>query len=290
MDANQIVSREEWLSARKALLLEEKELTHLRDALNAERRRLPMVRIDKAYAFEGENGQASLLDLFEGRRQLIVYHFMFDAQSPPPGHSGAPWDEGCPGCSHRVDNLPHLAHLHARDTTLVLISRAPLAKIKPFKARMGWTVPWFSAFGSDFNYDFHVSLDEAKGSVEWNYQSSAQLQQAGKIPSTKGELPGVSVFLREGDTIYHSYSTYARGLDALIGTYQYRDPTPFGRGEGWGGMPDLDGQGLMWLRHHDNYGENTSGEAPREADACCHSREPERSARHHSENRTEMRR
>lgn len=265
MEADKIVSRDEWVAARKALLAKEKALTQARDALNAERRKLPMVRIDKDYLFDGPTGKAHLRDLFDGRRQLILYHFMFDADRPPAGKSGAPWDEGCPGCSHIVDSIPHLAHLHARDTSLVLVSRAPLAKIAPFKARMGWTIPWFSSFGSDFNYDFHVTLDEAKGSTEWNYRSAAALQQAGTIPSIKGELPGLSVFLRDGDQILHSYSTYARGLDALLGTYHYLDLTPFGRGEGWDGMPDLRGQGQIWLRHHDKY----DGGA---IDSCCHSR------------------
>ncbi len=141
---------------------------------------------------------------------------------------------------------------------------APLAKIAPFKSRMGWMVPWCSSFGSDFNYDFHATLDEAEGSLEWNYRSTAALVQAGKILSTKGELPGASVFLRDGDDIFHTYSTYARGLEPLLGTYHYLDLTPFGRGEGWGGMPNLDGQGQMWLRHHDKYGGSNS-------DSCRHS-------------------
>jgi predicted dithiol-disulfide oxidoreductase (DUF899 family) len=262
MSQPRVVTREEWLVARKALLAKEKELTRRRDALNAERRDLPMVRIDKAYAFDGPGGPATLRDLFAGRRQLIVYHFMFDPGAAPPGKSGAPWDEGCPGCSHIADNVPHLAHLHARDTSLVFVSRAPLAKIAPFKARMGWTVPWYSSFGSDFNYDFRVTLDEARGGVEWNYESAAALTEAGVISSTPCELPGVSVFLRRGDEVFHTYSAYARGLDPLLGSYQYLDLTPFGRGEGWGGMPDLDGQGQAWLRHHDRYG----GE---ESESCC---------------------
>lgn len=133
---------------------------------------------------------------------------------------------------------------------------------------MGWTVLWYSSFGSDFNYDFHVTLDEAIGSVEWNYQSAAALQQAGKILDTQGELPGLSVFLRNGDQIFHTYSTYGRGLDMLLGVYHYLDLTPFGRGEGWDGMPDLDQQGQSWLRHHDKYGEVLRG-----SDACCHSGE-----------------
>lgn len=262
MSQQKVVTREEWVVARKALLAKEKELTRRRDALNAERRDLPIVRIDTAYIFDGPGGPATLRDLFDGRRQLIVYHFMFDPGTAPPGRSGAPWDEGCPGCSHIADNLPHLAHLRARDTSLVFVSRAPLAKIVPFKARMGWTVPWYSSFGSDFNYDFHVTLDEARGSVEWNYESAAALAEAGVISSTPCELPGVSVFLSRGDEVFHTYSAYARGLDPLLGSYQYLDLTPFGRGEGWGGMPDLDGRGQGWLRHHDRY----VGE---ESKSCC---------------------
>lgn len=258
-----VASRDEWLAARRELLAKEKELTRARDALNAERRRLPMVAITEEYAFEGPSGRATLLDLFEGRRQLIVYHFMFDPDDPPPGKS-EPWSEGCSGCSFMADNIPpHLEHLHARGTTLALVSRAPLAKIAPFRARMGWTVPWYSSFGSRFNYDFHVTLDEEADSTEWNYRDAGSLVAAGKIPSTKGELPGLSVFLRDGDRAFHTYSTYARGLDPLLGTYQFLDLTPFGRGEGWGGMPDLDGQGLWWLRHRDRY--------DKPASSCCHS-------------------
>lgn len=195
----QIVSREEWLVARQELLIKEKETTRARDRLNAERRRLPMVKIDKEYLFEGPDGKASLLDLFDGRCQLILYHFMFDPS----------WDDGCKSCSNLVDNLPsRLARLHARDTSLVLVSRAPLAKIEPFKTRMNWTVPWFSSYGSDFNYDFDATGDG-------------------------GEKPGISVFLREGETIFHTYSTTARGVDILLGTYNYLDLTPLGRQEKW---------------------------------------------------------
>ena len=167
-----------------------------------------MVKVEKAYVFEGPEGAVRLLDLFDGRQQLIVYHAMFD-----PG-----WDEACPMCSFLIDNLGHPAHLRdARDTALVVISRAPLPKIEAFKARMGWTVPWYSSFGSDFNYDFHVTLDEAIAPVEYNYRDKAALQQAGGIP--EGEQPGLSVFLRDGDAIFHTYSTYTRGLDLLLGTY-----------------------------------------------------------------------
>jgi predicted dithiol-disulfide oxidoreductase (DUF899 family) len=164
-----VASRNEWLVARKELLAKEREATHARDALNAERRALPMVELDKEYVFEGPAGKASLLGLFDGRRQLIVYHFMFHRDR----------GEGCPGCSHVADNLPHLSHLHARGTTLVLVSRAPSAEIEPFKARMGWTVPWYSSFGSDFNYDFHATTDEAVAPVEYNYRDKATTRGPG---------------------------------------------------------------------------------------------------------------
>ena len=213
-----IVSREEWLIARAALLIKEKEATRARDRLNAERRRLPMVKIEKNYFFEGPHGRASLLDLFEGRRQLILYHFMF----------GPDWEEGCPVCSFLVDNIGHLAHLHARDTSLVLVSRAPEAVIEPFKTRMGWTVPWVSSHGSDFNADLSATVDDG------------------------GEYGGVSVFLREGEEIFHTYSTNERGVDILLGTYNYLDLTPLGRQESWeepAGRSTSDD----WLRYHDQY-------------------------------------
>ncbi len=240
-----IVSRNEWLAARKELLAREKELTRQRDALNAERRRLPMVRIEKPYVFEGPKGKVGLLDLFDRRRQLIIYHFMFDPS----------WDEGCPSCSFLVDNIGHLAHLHARDTSLVLVSRAPLAKIEPFRKRMGWTVPWYSSFGSDFNYDFHVTMDEAVAPVEYNYREKAELVRKGETYFTEGESHGLSVFLRDGDRIFHTYSTYARGADLLDGTYNYLDLTPLGRQEDWEEPPGRsDSPFLAWVRHHDRYG------------------------------------
>jgi predicted dithiol-disulfide oxidoreductase (DUF899 family) len=199
MNYPHIVSRDEWLVARKELLTKEKEVTHARDRLNAERRRLPMVKLDKEYLFAGPDGKGSLFDLFDGRRQLIVYHFMFDPS----------WQDGCPSCSYLVGNIPAtLDHLHARDTSLVLVSRAPVTKIEPFKKRMNWTVPWFSSYGSDFNYDFEVTDDQ-------------------------GEKPGLSVFLREGEDLFHTYSTTGRGVDILLGTYNYLDLTPLGRQEAW---------------------------------------------------------
>jgi predicted dithiol-disulfide oxidoreductase (DUF899 family) len=256
-----IVSREEWLRARKQFLSREKAHTKQRDALAAERRRLPMVKVEKDYTFEGPRGKVRLLDLFEGRRQLIVYHFMFDPDGPPPGRTGAPWDEGCPGCSFVVDNIGHLSHLHARDTSLVLVSRAPLAKIQPFKKRMGWSIPWYSSFGSDFNYDFHVSLDESVAPAEYNFEVKPKFGET----ELKGELPGLSVFLRIGDDVFHTYSAYARGLDCLDGTYAYLDLTPYGRQEEWEDSPESWPQTPThgWLRHHDKY--DRTG-----VESCCH--------------------
>ncbi|HEY5894767.1 MAG TPA: DUF899 domain-containing protein [Chthoniobacterales bacterium] len=224
-----IVSRAEWIEARNALLVKEKAATRARDALNAERRRLPMVRIEKNYVFDSPNGKVSLLDLFEGRRQLIVYHFMFEPGDPPPGKT-EPWTEGCSGCSLMVDNMGHPAHLHARDTSRVLISRAPLAKIEPFKKRMGWTEPWVSSFESDFNYDFGVTTDE-------------------------GETFGLSVLLRDGDDIYQTYFTDGRGVEYLGSNFSYLDVTPFGRQELWEDSPEGWPQTppYEWWRHHDKY-------------------------------------
>lgn len=238
-----VVSREEWTAARRALLAREKEATRARDALNAERRLLPMVEVEKEYLFQGPEGETTLAGLFGGRRQLIVYHFMFDPA----------WDEGCTGCSLLADHVGPLAHLHARDTALVFVSRAPLERIRPFQARMGWSVPWYSSFGSGFNYDFHATTDEEVAPVEYNYQDRAALERRGATYNLRGEQHGVSVFLRDGDRVFHTYSSYARGLDPMLASYLWLDLTPFGRGEGWGGMPDLDGKGRGWLRHHDRY-------------------------------------
>ena len=238
MDQPTIVTRGEWLNARKTLLAKEKELTRARDALSVARRSLPMVRVDKPYTFDGPGGPATLLDLFDGQRQLIVYHFMFQPD----------WDEGCVSCSYFADNFTGaVIHLPARDTSFAAISRAPIAKIQAFKQRMGWTFPWLSSFNSDFNYDFHVTLDDARGSVEYNYQDAAALKQAGKV--WMDELPGLSVFLRDDDDVFHTYSTYQRGLDDLINTYNYLDLTPLGRHE-----EQLE-WGMAWVRHHDRYGE-----------------------------------
>jgi predicted dithiol-disulfide oxidoreductase (DUF899 family) len=243
MDDPPVVSRDEWLAARKKLLAKEKEFTRQRDALNAERRRLPMTEIGKQYLFEGREGKAGLLELFERRGQLLIYHFMFD-----PG-----WDEGCPTCSFLTDNIGHLAHLHARDTTLALVSRAPLTKIEPFRQRMGWTVPWYSSFGSDFNYDFHVTLDQAAAPVEYNYKDLTELGP--EWQGWSGEMFGVSAFLRHGGRVFHTYSSYARSCDMLDGTYNWLDLTARGRQEDWERPPGRsDGPALAWLRHHDRYG------------------------------------
>jgi predicted dithiol-disulfide oxidoreductase (DUF899 family) len=223
----QVASRDEWLAARKELLAREKELTRARDALNAERRRLPMVRVDKDYVFEGPDGKASLLDLFDGRRQLIVGHFMFDPS----------WDEGCPSCSAGAAEISNglLEHLHTRDTTFVYVSRAPLAKIEAYKASKGWTFPWYSSYGSDFNYDFHVTLDESAVPVEYNYRTRAEHEQTGSdaYADQPAERPGRSCFLRDGDSVYHTYSVYARGLETVGGSYYFLDETALGRQEDW---------------------------------------------------------
>lgn len=229
MNLPQIVSRDEWLAARKELLAKEKAATRARDALNTQRRLLPMVRIDKDYAFDGPHGKVSLLELFEGRRQLIVVHFMFDPS----------WADGCPGCSADADERSAglYQHLHTRSTSLVHVSRAPLAAIDSYRARRGWTFPWFSSFGSDFNYDFHVTLDDSVTPVEYNYRTKAEYEQAGTSFFPEGERslerPGLSCFLRDGDALFHTYSVFGRGTEAIGGAYYYLDLTALGRQEEW---------------------------------------------------------
>jgi predicted dithiol-disulfide oxidoreductase (DUF899 family) len=215
----EIVSREAWLTARKELLKEEKEVTLRQDALGERRRALPMVKVDKDYVFEGPGGKVRLLDVFEGRRQLIVYHFMFSPDDT----------EGHNSCSLLVDNISHEEHLHALDTTIALVSRAQIGKLTAFKERMGWSIPWYSSFGGDFNYDFHVTNDESVAPVEYNYKDKATLLEKGTPWYVEGEWQGLSVFLREGDDVYHTYSAYERGIDALVNTYTYLDLTPLGR-------------------------------------------------------------
>jgi len=224
MDLPRVVSQEEWQVAHEELLVKEKEATRARDGLAAERRRQPMVEVDKAYVFEGPDGQARLLDLFEDRRQLILYHFMY-----APGAPGWP-SAGCDGCSMFVDNVGHRAHLHARDTSFALVSRAPLASIESYRERMGWTVPWFSSSGSDFNLDFGVSTD-------------------------RGETFGLSVFLRDGERVYRTYFTSGRGVEALGSVWTFLDLTPLGRQEDWGDSPPGRPQSppYEWWRRHDEY-------------------------------------
>jgi predicted dithiol-disulfide oxidoreductase (DUF899 family) len=217
----EIVSREDWLEARLRLLALEKEQTARNTGLYAQRRRLPMVRIDKKYAFEGPEGEVTLAELFDDRGQLIVQHVMFQPE----------WDAACPGCTASIDVISDrlLAQLYSRDTAFVLVSRAPLAKLEAYKAARGWVVPWYSSEGSDFNYDFHVTLDKSRGSVEYNYQDlSAKLEDG-----ESEDVPGFSCFLRDDGEVYHTYSAYARGAEQTIPAYALLDMTAFGRSEDW---------------------------------------------------------
>ena len=238
MEPRKVVSQDEWLAARKQHLKKEKEFTRLRDELSAERRELPWVKVEKNYVFETPKGKETLGDLFAGRSQLIVYHFMF----------GPNWEEGCKSCSFLSDHSDggnvHLAH---RDVTFVVVSRAPLLKLEAFKKRMGWRFKWVSSYANDFNFDYHVSFtkDEmAKGNVYYNYEMNKF--------STE-EAPGVSVFYKnDSGDIFHTYSAYARGLDLLVGTYNYLDLVPKGRDEAelpWA---------MAWVRHHDKYDDNVA--------------------------------
>ena len=250
-----VVSSTEWLAARKAHLEKEKELTSLRDELSKERRELPWVKVEKEYVFDTVNGKQTLPDLFEGRSQLIVYHFMF----------GPGWEEGCPSCSLLADHIDgSIPHLNARDVTLLAISRAPLTQIEAFKKRMGWRFNWVSSNENDFNYDYHVSFtpeEMAQGKVYYNYD----IQEFGSE-----EAPGVSVFYKDASgNIFHTYSAYARGGDALIGAYNYLDLAPKGR--------DEDGLAftMAWVRHHDRYQNNyvvnpNATYAPPKGSACAH--------------------
>jgi predicted dithiol-disulfide oxidoreductase (DUF899 family) len=225
MDIPQAVSGDEWLAARKALLAREKEATRAKDAVDAARRALPMTEVTREYTFTGPAGQVSLAGLFEGRRQLITYHFMWrHAESGYPGE-----DQGCPTCSFLADSIGHLSHLHSCDTTLVLVSRAPIASIERFRKRMGWTVPWYSSYGTDFNYDYHVSFDEDRVPLEYNYKDKETLEREAPYIRSGADGPGVSVFLRDGDRVFHTYSAYERGLDALLGSYRWLELAPLGR-------------------------------------------------------------
>jgi len=255
MEYPRIVSRDEWLVTRKQHLIKEKELTRLRDELSAERRKLPRVKVDRHYMFDGPQGKESLTDLFGEKSQLIVYHFMFDPE----------WKEGCKSCSFLADHIDGARiHLAARDVAFAVVSRAPLAMIQPFQQRMGWRFKWLSSHGSTFNYDFHATTDETAAPVEYNYRDKATLDQLGQTYHMQGEQPGASVFLRDGDSVYHTYSTYGRGLDLLVGAYNYLDLVPRGRDED--GLPFT----MEWVRHHDRYGEEgTPSLLAKRSDSCC---------------------
>jgi predicted dithiol-disulfide oxidoreductase (DUF899 family) len=225
MDSPRVVSAEEWLAARTELLAKEKKVTHAKDAVDAARRELPMTEVTKDYRFISPAGEVSLADLFEGRRQLVIYHFMWrHAGSGFPGE-----DQGCPTCSFLIDSVGNLSHLHASDTTLALVSRAPIGSIERFRQRMGWNLPWYSSHGSDFNYDFHASFDEDITPVSYNYMSGAELERALPWIQSGGDGGGASVFLRDGTRVFHTYSAYTRGVEQLFGTYQWLDLTPLGR-------------------------------------------------------------
>ena len=229
MSLPEIVTRDEWLDARRALLVKEKHLTRERDALNSERRRLPMVEVTKEYVFTGPAGEASLLDLFEGRRQLMVGHFMFDPE----------WEDGCTSCTAGAKEMSNglLEHLHVRDTTFAYVSRAPLEKLERYRAKMGWTFPWYSSFGSDFNYDFDVTVDESVAPPAYNYKTLAEHQAAGTAYYFDAEhpieQPGTSCFLTDGGRVFHTYSTYGRGAEQMGGSYAFLDLTALGRQEEW---------------------------------------------------------
>jgi predicted dithiol-disulfide oxidoreductase (DUF899 family) len=220
----EVVSPQEWLTARTGLLAKEKELTRARDRLNAERRRLPMVRMDKPYTFQGPDGPVGLLDLFEGRLQLVMHHFML---SPD-------WDTACSSCSSAADQIGRLRQLHVRNTTLVAVSRAPYPKLAAYQERMGWTFPWYSSYGSDFNYDFHATLDDRVAPVLMFFRTAAELAEAGTpwTPDMNGEeMPGISAFLRVEDEVFHTYSTFGRGIEEFHNGYPYLDLTALGRQE-----------------------------------------------------------
>jgi predicted dithiol-disulfide oxidoreductase (DUF899 family) len=256
LSSAKVVSSEQWLAARKELLKKEKEFTRLRDEVSRQRRELPWEKVEKQYVFDGPGGKERLTDLFGGRSQLMVYHFMF----------GPGWEQGCPSCSFLADHFDGaLVHLAARDVRLVVVSRAPIAEIEAFKKRMGWRFHWVSSFGTDFNYDFHVSFttDELnKGEMIYNYQVQ-------KFPSEEG--PGASAFYKDpAGNIFHTYSTYGRGLDILLGAYNWLDMAPKGRDEE--GLAHT----MAWVRHHDRYDESYQVDAKqtyvqpaKAAGGCC---------------------
>jgi len=245
-----VVSSDRWIDERKALLAREKELTHLRDRIAAERRALPWFRIEKDYVFEAPEGRRSLADLFQGRSQLLVQHFMF----------GPGWEQGCPSCSFMADHIDGMAvHLAHRDVSLVAVSRATLGEIEAFRRRMGWQFKWVSSHGTDFNHDFHVSFtpeERARGEVDYNW---------GKVDFPSEEAPGISVFHKDdAGNVFLTYSTYGRGVEVMMGTYGLLDLTPKGRDE-----RNVDYR-MDWVRHHDRYEPAPAAQPAAAAGACCH--------------------
>jgi predicted dithiol-disulfide oxidoreductase (DUF899 family) len=228
MSLPKIASRDEWVAARTDLLAKEKELTKRRDALNAQRRELPLVEIEKDYPFDGPDGAVGLIDMFDGSRQLIIYHFMFDPD----------WEDGCPSCTAGTDELSpgFVEHLRVRDTSYAMVSRAPLAKLERWKKMRGWDIPWYSSFGSDFNYDFGVTIDESVNGGEYNFRTKAEFEAMGSefFDSPQPfEMPGRSCFLLVDGRVFHTYSQYARGLESTGGSYYFLDLTVLGRQEEW---------------------------------------------------------
>ena len=240
MTTHKVVKHSEWLAARKRHLAKEKEFTRMRDQLSRERRALPWELVEKKYTFEGEHGKQTLSDLFEGRSQLVIYHAMFNPDTAGPDTSYTE-DAACFACSFWMDNFNGITlHLNHNDITIAAVSRAPYSKIAAYKKRMGWTFPWYSSHGSDFNFDYRVSFTDEEmraGKVDYNY---------GLVPPVMPEREGISVFRKDGGHIYHTYSTYQRGLDMLNVAYHYMDLVPKGRNEDEKG-------GMWWLRRHDEY-------------------------------------
>ena len=248
---HKVVSPDEWLAARKALLAREKEFSKQRDAISAQRRDLPWVKVEKSYSFDGPQGRETLADLFAGKTQLLIYHFML----------GPGWIQGCPSCSFLADHFDGaVIHLAQRDVTLVVVSRAPFAEIEAYKKRMGWKLKWVSSYGDDFNRDFHVSFTKAEMADEVYYNYAK-----GKFPSE--EAPGLSAFIKDGGSVFHTYSAYARGLDILLGTYNFLDLAPKGRDEA--SLP----WSMAWVKRHDEYetaaDPATTYEQSKTSASCC---------------------
>jgi predicted dithiol-disulfide oxidoreductase (DUF899 family) len=229
MSLPKIATREEWMAASKELLAKEKDLTRRRDALSVERRNLPMVEVDKDYRFDGPDGAVRLIDIFEDRPQLIIYHFMFHPE----------WEDGCSSCTAGTDEVSpgFLEHLHTRDTTYAMVSRAPFAKLERWKAERGWDLPWYSSFGSDFNYDFGVTIDASRGFDEYNFRTldeyAARGEESMETSEQPYDMPGRSCFLQVDGRVFHTYSQYARGLESTGGSYYFLDLTALGRQEDW---------------------------------------------------------